>query len=492
MSHKTYTAELPKELLDFAVAYSALQGEDRGYALDVIQTEPSQTKRNQLLQARGYNKRQANSLLKDIQGKLDSAIECRQRHIDTLEGKIKSAKRQIERWTTQLSKYPYPCCDIRRNQWRTTQHRLRFNIHHKRRYLIAQQRKLEVLQCNSTSVNLGPVNNFTFVGSQGESWGNQICQYDGTTIKIRLPERLEPVFNGKYVQAPLTFPYGQGAIRAALIRRAINRNSGEVIPAGKGEALTWRIYQKRDRWYIAVTLDVTEVPTQSKPVQYGCIGVDFNPGVIGWCYVSSDGHPVAKGQFKVSLHSRRTGQVKAALADIAVKLVAISERYCCPIVVERLDFSAKKKRMREEGRRYARMLNYFAYSTWHEVLATRCLNRGTTLIQVNPAYSSLIGLTKFMRRFGMSSDTAAALALARRAMKLSESVPAQVASLVVRTRKHVWASWYRLNRKLKGIPRHHFYQPRLTASLSNYPSGLVANAPWDDQMGSGNSVQKSG
>lgn len=85
--------------------------------------------------------------------------------------------------------------------------------------------------------------------------------------------------------AKLTFKYGQDCLVAALMRRNLNRNTREVYPPGKGEALTWRIYNKKNRWYISVSVEVTPIPLQSKPVQYGCIGVDLNPGVIGWSYV---------------------------------------------------------------------------------------------------------------------------------------------------------------------------------------------------------------
>lgn len=222
------------------------------------------------------------------------------------------------------------------------------------------------------------------------------------------------------------------------------------------------------------------------------MGVDFNPGVIGYSYVDYDGNLVEKGQFRVNLHSKRTGQVKSILSDVAAKLVAIGEKYCCPIVAERLNFEAKKKQLRERGQRYARLLNYFAYSLWDELLAARCERRGIELIHVNPAYSSLIGMTKFMPMYGLSSDTAAALVIARRAMRLSESLPDPFASLVVRTRKHVWSAWYRLNRKLKGIPRHRFYQSCLTDILSLYPSGTMANASRDEQTGPGDRVQTPG
>ncbi|MDJ0617488.1 MAG: IS200/IS605 family accessory protein TnpB-related protein [Calothrix sp. MO_192.B10] len=477
MSVKTFTAELPKSLVFFAIKYSKKQKQHRNTALDLIQSDASKTKQNQLLQKVGYNKRQANSLLIDIEGKLDSAKKCREAEIETLEGKIESANNQIAKWEGKLADISYPCCSIGRNQYKTEQHRLRHNIHHKKRYVLDQQRELERLKKAPIEVNFGTEFNFPLVGSQGESNGNQICQYDykKAVLKIRVPVEWEEEFAGKYVYGNLEFDYGQDCIVAALSRRAVNKNTGAIIPTGKGESLTWRLFYKNNRWYIAVTVEVTDVPIQSRPVGYGCIGVDFNPGVIGWCYTDYNGNPAVWGQFKVNLHSRRSAQVEAELADIVKALLDLADKYCCPIIIENLSFAAKKKRMKEEGRRYSRMLNYFAYSTFKDLCERQSNNRGIRLIKVNPAYSSLIGLTKFMRLYGMSSDTAAGLVLARRVMGLNESVPAQFAlPAVMVVRRHVWASWYRLNKKLKTVRRHEFYnQQSLTANLSNYSTGKV-------------------
>ena len=474
MSTKTFTAELPKPLIPFAIKYSKKQKKYRFTALELISKNVSKTKQNQVLQKFGYNKRQANSLLIDIEGKLSSASKCRKTYIETLEGKISSAQNQITKWEKKLGEIPCPCCSIRRNPYKTEQHRLRHNIHHKRRNLIRLQLKLEQLNNTQLEINFGTEFNFPLVGSQGESNGNQICQYDykKKQLKIRVPVELESEFGGKYIYADLEFKYGQHCIVAALMKRAVNRNTGDVIPRGKGEALTWRFFNRNNRWYISVTVEVSDTPIQSKSVRYGCIGVDFNPSLIGWCYSDYNGNPVKWGQFKVNLHSRRSGQVEAELADVIKKLLDLADNNCCPIVIENLSFCAKKKKMREEGRRYARMLNYFAYSKFNDLIIRQCNNRGIQLIKVNPAYSSLIGLTKFMALYGMSSDTAAGLVLARRAMGLSESVPAQFALPAVCTRRHVWASWYRLNKKLKSVRRHEFYnQQSLTANLSNYSTG---------------------
>lgn len=466
MGIKTFTAELPKSLIPFALKYSKKLHNNRNTAMDLISSGVSKTKQNQELQKLGYNKRQANSLLIDIESKISSAKQCREAHIEQKEGKIKSAEEQIEQWVKKLNKAVYPCCRIRRNQYKTLQHELRFKIHHKRRYIIAQKQKLEKRLRTPIHVNFGTEFNFPLVGSQGESNGNQICQYDykNKSLKIRVPLEWEPEF-GKYVTANLEFPYGQDCIEAALMRRAVNKKTLDTIPVGKGEALTWRFYYKNHRWYIAVSVEVTEVPLQSKPVRYGCIGVDLNPGVIGWCYVDYNGNPVAKGQIKLNLHSRRSGQVEAELSDAIKRLILLAQLYGCAIVIENLSFAAKKNRMKEEGRRYARMLNHFAYSTFNEILQTQARNKGIQVIKVNPAYSSLIGLTKFMKLYGMSSDTAAGLVLARRAMRLSESVPAYIAlSTVMVEHRHVWASWRRINKSLKSVRRHEYYNQQAAFS----------------------------
>lgn len=126
-------------------------------------------------------------------------------------------------------------------------------------------------------------------------------------------------------------------------------------------------------------------------------------------------------------------------------------------------------------RRSARMLNFFAYSAFNDILQRQCRNKGIQVIKVNPAYSSLIGLTKFMSLYGMSSDTAVGLVIARRAMKLSEALPAHVAlPAVMAGRRHVWASWYRLNKLLASVRRHEFFNKlAFTAHLSNHSTSTV-------------------
>ncbi|MCY7381848.1 MAG: hypothetical protein LH628_04510, partial [Microcoleus sp. CAN_BIN18] len=89
-------------------------------------------------------------------------------------------------------------------------------------------------------------------------------------------------------------------------------------------------------------------------------------------------------------------------------------------------------------------------------------NRGIELITVNPAFTSIIGLFKYLKMYGLASDEAAALVIARRGMRLGEKLPNSITAYIeVNSNKHVGSQWVELNRKTKqsGIVnrRHDYY-----------------------------------
>ena len=124
-----------------------------------------------------------------------------------------------------------------------------------------------------------------------------------------------------------------------------------------------------------------------------------------------------------------------------------------PVVIEKLDFRQKKAAFEGGSRRYGRMLSSFSYGKIKAYFVSRGYRQGVEVIQVNPAYSSVIGRVKFMERYGLTVHQAAALVLARRLLGCSECIPrrwvcpigngVQVAFTVpVRNRvKHVWTYW---------------------------------------------------
>lgn len=111
------------------------------------------------------------------------------------------------------------------------------------------------------------------------------------------------------------------------------------------------------------------------------------------------------------------------MRDLVVEIVRVAESLSCAIAIESLDFSKKKAKMSEESKLYNEMLSSLVTSSFRDALRSRCQRFGVQLIKVNPAFTSVIGMVKFMARYGLNSGTAAAMAIARRAMNLSEQIP---------------------------------------------------------------------
>ncbi|BAZ18156.1 hypothetical protein NIES4071_100390 [Calothrix sp. NIES-4071] len=464
MSTITYVKALPTPLVEmnslgntrfemFLTDLSLLFRQATIKAVDIILSSKNFEKvkakvNTQLQQEFGLNKRQVNGVIALASSKVDSAIECRKNYIKQLEGKLKSALTWIKNAEKRLSdsqkfyalknwhksktgcKLPL-ACDL--SNCRSNWHALKFQIHNKKRYVYQLEKKITRLKVAPVRVKVSS-SEIYIVGSKDESFGNQVCQYDGNKISFRVPYCLEPKF-GKYVNTVIG---------------NFDRNTNRLPDYC---AKTWHFYRKNNRWVLAVQFTPAPVEKVSKPIQYGAIGIDINPSSIGWAYIDYQGNLIECGTIPLISGLGKNFNTQQ-LVDACLQLATLATKYACPVVCEELDFSKKKESLREKGRKYARMLSSFAYSKLYQLLESILSNRGISLYKKNPAYTSVIGLVKYARMYGLSSDIAAALVIARRGMNLSEKLPVSTnAYLGVNPRKHVWSGWSKLNTITKNIAR---------------------------------------
>jgi IS605 OrfB family transposase len=417
-------------------------------------------------------KRHAAGVISFAKGALDSAKECRIEQIKTLQGKLKSVQKWIEsserklknalkfyskrNWQQSNTGCVFPIFSSLQYQTTNWQHK-RFQLHQKKRRLYKLTLQFEHLKQAPIRVEI-PKSHFFLVGSKDENSGNQACQWDGSIVKIRVPACLEAKF-GKYVYSQIG---------------GFERKNSRLPDTG---AKTWHFYKKNNKWCVALQFTPAPVKQQSRDINYGALGIDLNPGSVGWAYCDKDGNLKAKGKIPL-LMGLSQGKQDAQIVKACVELERLANKYACPIVCEELDFSTKKEQLREKGKKSARILSGWAYKRFFEMLSRILNNRGIELLTVNPAYSSVIGLVKFSRMYGLASDESAALAIARRGMRLSEKIPHSLtAYLSVNDEKHVWSGWNKLNRLLKQsrVNRHQFYSIANGESLVNLFRKEVGN-----------------
>lgn len=410
----------------------------------------------------------------NLKGKHQGIKELRKTQIKDLKSTIKSIQSAINK----------------RSSKKTITHKDRLIIHQKKRRLAIRQHKLEKLLKGGISLCFGTKklflaqfnleqngysnhdewiedwrkarsSNFMMVGAKTYQSENQLCRLTSNgELKITVPSCLLEQF-GSYINCDgIKFRYGQTFVDIALSPARHKR--GREDRNGTEKAVTHRFVRKNKIWYLHTTVELPDIPWISHR-KNGAIGVDLNVDSIAWAHCDSEGNLASHGQIKIAIQDKSSGQTTNILSQAIGQIVDIAVEKQCPIVIEKLDFSSKKNRLRESSKRCARMLSSFAYSKFADLVESKSRLRAIQVISVNPAYSSLIGMVKYMSLYGLNSGTAAALVLARRSLRFSERLPRVLYALLspVDDNKHVWSYWARISKLVTGCRRHSFFEMRV-------------------------------
>ena len=421
----------------------------------------------------------------DLKGKHSGILELRKTHVRELKSTISSIKKSIK---TQQKRYN---SQLKKQQ---STHKQRLIIHQKKRRLAIKQQKLEKLQNSSISLCFGTkklfkaqyhleensyshhqewladwqdarTSSFQMVGSKTYTGGNQLCRLETEgNLTITVPTCLVKDYGGKVTCDGIGFRYGQEFINMALTPTKHKR--GKSYRNGTEKAVTHRFVRKDRQWYLHTHVELPDIRRISHR-QNGAIGIDLNADNIAWAYCDREGNLKDKGQINIDLTNKSSGQTTQILSLAIAQILEKANIYECPVVIEKLDFSSKKSRLREQVKPYARMLSQFAYSKFSELVHSKATLAAIQVIEVNPAYSSLIGLIKYMSLYGLNSGTAASLVLARRGLRLSERLPRVCNALLhpVDCNKHVWTYWARTSKLLKGCRRHSFFNVKVRVGV---------------------------
>ena len=271
------------------------------------------------------------------------------------------------------------------------------------------------------------------LGSRDETSGCQLCvasiaDDDSLTLRLRMPDCLANQ-HGKYlVIEGVRFAYGHEQVLAALASNAeyaaYRREHGDKAARANalGQAISYRFKRDAKGWRVFATTELPEVEITTDR-RRGAIGVDLNADHLAVADTDASGNYLNAWRVPLVTYGKNTNQAEALIGDAVASVVEYAREVGKPIVIERLDFRQKKAALEGEARKYSRMLSSFSYGKAKAYFISRSYRQGVEVIQVNPAFSSVIGRVKFMERYGLSVHQAAALALARRSLGFSERTP---------------------------------------------------------------------
>ena len=256
---------------------------------------------------------------------------------------------------------------------------------------------------------------FFVLGSKDETSGCQLCvatvQDDGRiTLRLRLPDHLVAK-HGKYlVVEDVHFHNGHAQLLAAL-------------QGDEGQAISYRFKRDGKGWRVFASVKHEPVPVVTSR-RLGAIGVDVNTDHLAVSETDYSGNWLRSLTVPLAAYGKSQKQAEAVIGDAVAEVVALARAAGKPLVIENLDFSKKKDQLEGEypgGRPDAVVL--CLWKNKELTSSPRGYREGVEVVEVNPAFSSVMGRVLFMERYGLSVDQAAALVLARRLLNCFRGYP---------------------------------------------------------------------
>lgn len=284
---------------------------------------------------------------------------------------------------------------------------------------------------------------FFVLGSKDESAGCQGCQAgvaaDGSlSMTLRLPDAM--VSQDKYLTLTgIRFAYGHEKIAAALStsqRISSQTKAGVATVKRTGTALSYRFVRDAKGWRIFVSCEAQAVAIKTNWAM-GAVGMDMNADHLAVSETDRYGNLVVTRKIALVTYGKSSDQTKALIGDAVVSIVEQASQTGKPVVIEKLNFQKKKAELETVNRKQARMLSSFSCNKVASFMKAAAFRAGVEVIEVNPAYTSVIGAVNHAQRNGISVHQGAALAIARRGLGLCERATVPVGLVPTANGGHV-------------------------------------------------------
>ena len=209
------------------------------------------------------------------------------------------------------------------------------------------------------------------------------------------------------------------------------------------QVLTWRIFQnsKNKRWYVQVAFSISN---DCYNYNNGTIGVDLNYNLISLSLIKQDGNKEKFKNLYYELDKNNKNKNNQILSDKVSEIVEITKGKQKTITIEKLDLKDALKNKK---------VSYVVYHKFFSLLKSKCVKEGVLVIEVNPAFTSIIGKLKYQKRFGINTHSSASYTIGRRGLNYIEKIPKSYTCLLHsgERNKSMWSQWSNINKRLNNV-----------------------------------------
>ena len=391
--------------------------------------------RQVFMKEHNISKRTADSILKDVLGRIKAFAELKKYEVSQKEQKIKNLKEEIEKldnrildlqekmknkikvnhfkyWNLKKSR---AFKKMKLNKFQMKLEQLKWEIETGHYKLCFGTKKL--LKSNKEEFLLQRDSQMSYIGSQDETSRNQMFQLSYNNINNQFDVKIRKDFGfdteEKYVFGKCYFNNHKNKLIEALE----NKNS---------TPLTYSIIRKNGRYYLHCTF---EYRIENKDLfltrkNYGTVGIDFNKGFLTVSETDRNGN-----LFKTDIFKYRFGEGNRTRSDLENCISKILKRALetgKDVCFEDLNFKGTKskttKGKTDKSKKYNNMLHTLSYSLYDKLMTNMTFKNKIGIIKVNPAWTSWIAKNKFCNRMKLNIHIGASFVIARRGLGIKDTI----------------------------------------------------------------------
>ena len=381
------------------------------------------------------SRRTANSILKDVQGRIKALAELKKYEVSQKEQKIKKMKEEIKKLDNRISEFQEKMKikikvshlkywnlkksrafkKMKLNKFQMRLEQLKWQIETGNYKLCFGTKNL--LKSNKSEFLLQRDSQMSYIGSQDETGKNQMFQLNYNNrnnqfeIKIRKDFGLD--MEEKYVFGKCYFNNHKNKLIEALK----NKNS---------TPLTYSIIRKNGSYYLHCTF---EYRIENKDLfltrkSYGTIGIDFNKGFLTVSETDRNGNLVKTDilKYRFGKGNKTQSDLENCISKILKRALVTGKDVCFEDLNFKVAKSKTTKGKTDKGKKYNNMLHTLAYSLYDKLMTNMAFRNKIGIIKVNPAWTSWIAKNKFCDRMKLNIHIGAAFVIARRGLGIKDTI----------------------------------------------------------------------
>ena len=391
--------------------------------------------RQDFMKEHGISRRTADSILKDVQGRIKALEELKKYEVSQKEQKIKKLKEDIAKLDDKILKFRERMENkikvSRLKYWNLKKSRAFKKMKLNKLQLILKQLRWQIetsnyklcfgtknlLENDKEKFALQRDSQISYIGSQDETGRNQMFQLkynnQNNQFKIKIRKDFGLDREDKYVVGKCYFNHHKNKLIEALS----NKNS---------TPLTYSIIRKNGRYYLHCTFE-HRIENESDLLTrktHGTIGIDFNKGFLAVSEIDRNGNLVKMDilKYRFGKGNKTQSDLESCISQILKRALETGKDVC----FENLDFNDKKskttKGKTDKGKKYNSMLHNLAYSLYIKLITNIAFRNKVSIIKVNPAWTSWIAKNKFCDRMKLNIHVGASFVIARRGLGIKDTV----------------------------------------------------------------------